>query len=336
MLAVAAMASCAKSELAERPAAAGEVELKLGSTVYGIESRAPFIGTIGNTASLTARVLVSTATGVYFESPGANYVANSTVTFTDEATQQSLSPNAYYPANGDAVYLLGLYPANTWTFNNSTDVTLDFTGNQDIMFATEVSSTKALAQAGNYPVLAFKHQLARYDIKVKGDSEAAEYWGKIKGMELSGGKNGSVPESQCKVTFADGSVTFDGSDPIHFYLVKNGNDYSDTQVGIGAGDADYITLTETETLAAYAMVAPVTFTNQNDYITLKVFTENGKAGGEEVKVKLTDSTGSPYLNVPTTGKVFTITLNFTSTEITPKASVDEWEDNGDKGEQTIQ
>ncbi len=42
MLAVVAMASCSKSELTPRPEVAGDVEIKAGSSVLSIDTKAPY------------------------------------------------------------------------------------------------------------------------------------------------------------------------------------------------------------------------------------------------------------------------------------------------------
>ncbi len=71
LLAVAAMASCSKSELAIRPEVIGDVEIMAKSNALSIDadasSRAPFEGTIDNTNgnSLTAQVLASKTSGNY-------------------------------------------------------------------------------------------------------------------------------------------------------------------------------------------------------------------------------------------------------------------------------
>ena len=64
VLAVAAMASCSKSELVERPVVDGDVAIKLTSEVLTVKQaiKAPFEG-ITATDSLVARVIASTTSG---------------------------------------------------------------------------------------------------------------------------------------------------------------------------------------------------------------------------------------------------------------------------------
>lgn len=67
LLAVAAMASCSKSELAERPNIdGGDVEILAKSTALSISTRAPFEGsTIDATHNLVAKVWATKSKGDY-------------------------------------------------------------------------------------------------------------------------------------------------------------------------------------------------------------------------------------------------------------------------------
>ena len=62
-LAIAAMASCSKTELSNTPD--GSVEIKAKSTALSISTKSPYEGTISSGNPLTAQVLVSKTDGNY-------------------------------------------------------------------------------------------------------------------------------------------------------------------------------------------------------------------------------------------------------------------------------
>lgn len=139
MLAVAAMASCAKSELAERPTAAvvGDVEIVSGSKVAA--TRTPFEGTLNDKAnnSLTAYVYATKLdvdnSNAYVNYKSANLAAQGYMTFVSAAGQDAylkypvaavgfqkedtavpgtyVADPQYYPANDNPLYMVGLVPA---------------------------------------------------------------------------------------------------------------------------------------------------------------------------------------------------------------------------------
>lgn len=138
MLAVAAMASCAKSELAERPTAAvvGDVEIVSGSKVAA--TRTPFEGTLNDKAnnSLTAYVYATKLdvdnSNAYVDYTAANLAAHGYMTFVSDASmtagkypvaavgfqkEDTAAPGTYvadpqyYPANDNPLYMVGLVPA---------------------------------------------------------------------------------------------------------------------------------------------------------------------------------------------------------------------------------
>ena len=343
MLAVAAMASCAKSELAERPATGdGLVELKFNSAA--IETRTPFIGTIGDTETLTAQVLVSTKTNTYFETSGDGFYANGTVTFTDQSTAKGFNnQSVYYPVDDSQLFLVGLYPVNSWTFateNTGASVSHDIDGKTDLMFATEKNTKKsdvvvAAPAQPNYPTLQFKHLLTKYDIVAKaGDDKANENWGKITSIQLVNVKDSSTqPETKCTITFANSAkpVEFSGAGAVDFYMAKGSTTqptvpaYLDTMIGENNDPENYVELADDDTtINAYAIAAPID-PSTNDFITLHVKTTK-HTEGQDVKVYLKKD-GSPVTG-PTNGKTFTITLTFNSTELKVIGEVTDWTDGG--------
>ena len=147
MLAVAAMASCAKSELTERPVVAevGDVEIVSGSQVA---TRAPFEGTLDDKANnkLTAYVYATKLdvanSNAYVDYKSANLAAQGYMTFVSDAAQTSgkypvaavgfqkydnstpavlVADPQYYPSNDNPLYMVGLVPAQ---FDDTTTTTV--------------------------------------------------------------------------------------------------------------------------------------------------------------------------------------------------------------------
>jgi len=339
MLAVVAMASCSKSELSERPVVAGDVEIKAGSTVLGIESRAPYEGETAtlSTYNLTAHVLASTTQGTY-KNGDASWWGESDITFTD-ANQKGFNTPLYYPADATTpVYLFGYYPTSGWTIApDGLTATYAIDGKSDLMTAATATTKKAdvLAITPSYPTLSFQHHLTWLDVKVVaeeitpagGSSDngqaAIDAWGAITGIELVKGQNNAQPANSCTVTFANNNVAFNGTGAIPFYGIDAAGAYQDYKVGETVeGAAKNITLTPTETKAAYAIVAPIDF-NTDDTLSLKVKSEKLTGGTDEIKVPLTmTATGS------TAGKKITITLTFKATAMEVKGEVTGWTDGG--------
>ncbi len=344
MLAVVAMASCSKSELSERPVV-GDVEIKMGSTVLGIESRAPYVSATGENAvasdnKLTAQVLASTTSGTY-KTGDASLLANGTVEFgsgTPTANIVGFTTPVYYPANAATpVHLFGLYPATGWDIvADGLTATYDIDGCSDVMTTAEATTTKAQAQAtpAVYPTLSFTHHLTWLDVKVvaekigeaaDADQAAVKAWGAITGIELVKGQNNAAPINKCKVTFATGVVepVAGSTGNISFYGIDGSGVYQDYKVGETVESvAKNITLTTTPTAAAYAIVAPIEF-NTDDTISLKVKSEKLPGGTDEIKVPLTMTA-----NGSTAGKKITITLTFSATEMKIEGKVTGWTDGG--------
>ena len=331
MLAVVAMASCSKSELSERPVT-GDVEIKMGSTVLGIESRAPYVSAAGENAvssdnKLTAKVLASTEKGKYL-SGDATLWGQGDIEFGSGTTTANIvgfTPALYYPADATKeVHLFGLYPATGWSIA-ADGLTVDYTidGCSDLMTAETATTKKADVQATTpiYPILSFKHLLTKFDVKVVAqDQPAIDAWGAITKIELSKGLNDADPANSCKVTFMDNSVAFSGTGAIPFYGIDATGAYQDYKVGEDA--TKNITLTTTEALAAYSIVAPVELSAGSDVIKLKVYTENQTAG-KEVSVSLKKDPSTPVTG-STAGSEYTITLTFKAIEMEVEGKVTGW------------
>lgn len=355
MLAVVAMASCSKSELAERPIA-GDVEIKMNSVALGIESRAPFVGSIATDNHLTAKVLASTEKGKYLTGDATMW-ADDNIEFgkgTAVTDPVGFNTPVYYPADASKeVHLFGLYPTTGWTVDAADGLTATYTidGCSDIMTAETATTKKSDVQVvspatPSYPKLSFKHLLTKLNVKVvaekigeaaDADQPAVKAWGAITKIELVKGLNEADPQNSCKVTFADNTVVFDGTGVMPFYLASedasNNITYEDVKVGEEVdGSAKNIDLTTTAALAAYSIVAPVEPTSGSDVIKLKVYTEN-QTDGKEVSVSLKKDASTPVTG-STAGKEYTITLTFKATEMLVQGEVTAWTDGG-SGEQDV-
>ncbi len=244
MLAVVAMASCSKSELTTRPEVAGDVEIKAGSTVLAIETKAPYMNELNALdQSLTAYVQITKDLTNYTYKTDAATPANSTllgkgymnfkhngtnvpeVGFYGEEACTTHTPQ-YYPSDGSNIAMVALYPAtvggaNGWDITTDTDcktATFTINGKTDVMAAVAEKSNaseatdinKSTATATNLNMFKFGHKLTLVNIQVYGDAAAATAWGNITGIELKGvydGTNLSTDvNDQIKVTYKDASA----------------------------------------------------------------------------------------------------------------------------------
>lgn len=357
LLAVAAMASCSKSELAERPNIdGGDVEILAKSTALSISTRAPFEGsTIDATHNLVAKVWAtkskgdytgSSTTGSHVPSYNASFKNTDKMTFVDAnkvGFDATVSP-MYFPADADEVYLFGLYPYDlVWTASTTSQQTSAQTlidGKSDIMVARQVMASKSKHQQATpeYPTLAFEHMLTKLIVKVKANDQAAiDAWGAITDITLTGAAGGL--RNQMTVECVDGvastplTATYGLSggsmDPFDFYQMDMTAtpEYTDTAFnGLTPG----VDLTTTATNVAYVLVAPLSTPNTSkDDFTIEVKTKNHTTA-YEVKINLLDATNADYA-LSTKGKYFEITLTFKATEIQAQATVAAWENGGNGG-----
>lgn len=221
MLAVAAMASCAKSELTTRPdMPVGDVEIVSGSKV---ETRTPFEGTLDDEANnaLTAYVYATKLdvdnSNAYVSYAAANLAAEGFMTFvsanvvdasskypvaavgfqkynTDTPPVLVADPQ-YYPSNDNPLYMVGLIPAvkDDWTMDTDSKVaTHAIDGKTDIMAAAVTKMNdgtsdikKTTATATVYPAFNFKHKLTLVNVKAYTPTQKEQAaWGKITKIDL--------------------------------------------------------------------------------------------------------------------------------------------------------
>ena len=348
LLAVAAMASCSKSELADRPDNT-PVEIAVNGINVTAQSRAPFEGSIASDNTLLAKVLVSKTTKSYTTIWNT---ADDQMLFSDDnATQVGFQTTpAYFPTDGSDVYLIGFYPSTGWNnvangvSSNNFDYVID--GKSDVMYAKEQKTNKAEAQAGTYPTLEFNHQLTQLVIKVQAENEAAAAattaggWGKITDISIVKA-NKKVIQPVLRVNATNGSVTFrseensDGEElelaSLPCYIVDEDGTFTDnvfTSIEM-TYPTDANAATFEAPAVAYSLVRPVTTANVvKDHYTLLVKTES-EPNGREILVTLNTSDATPVaFESPTTGYAFNITLTFKATDIEAKATVTAWKQGG--------
>lgn len=345
LLAVAAMASCSKSELADRPDNT-PVEIAVSGVNVKAASRAPFQGAIASDNTLLAKVLVSKTTKSYTTIWNT---ADDQMLFADDNTTQvgfQTTP-AYFPTDGSDVYLIGFYPSTGWNnisnsaASNNFDYIID--GKSDVMYAKEKKTNKAEAQAGTYPTLEFNHLLTQLVIKVQAENEAAAAattaggWGKVTDIAILKANKKDIPPvlrvnvTNDAVTFRSDEITDEALASLPCYIVDESGEFTDNVfVPIEmAYPTDATAATFEAPAVAYSLARPVTTANVvKDHYTLLVKTES-EPDGREIPVTLKTNDATPVaFESPTTGYAFDITLTFKATDIEAKATVTAWKQGG--------
>lgn len=329
VLALLTLASCSKSELANRPVVENDmVEIMATSKALTIETRAPFEGQIASDNILTAVVLGSTTTADY-----TTRYCDGTITFADDTNAKGFDTTPkYYPVSDATVYFCALYPTALADWKDiATTAKYTFDGKTDVMAAAEKEGKKSTAMAGTHPSFEFKHLLTKLIVKVKAHDEAAQnVWGDITGITLVKAMNGDVFDT-AEVTLATGAAATGTAafsnpavDGMAFYRIDAAA-YTDNAVD----DADNkIALTTTAEEVAYSLVAPIIADNDAKHITLKVDTKLGETvTTKEVSFdlyKVNDTDEALPFTGDTQGKAFEITLTFKATEIVATATVTDW------------
>lgn len=324
MMAVAALASCAKEE-GNTPAPVDNNEITLVSNTVNAMTKAPVKD--GGLTGL-AKVLASETSGNYSTLYAGRTEQNTYINFAGASTEKGFVENngttlapAYYKDATSPVYLFGFYPS-TWIFS-SNNYTCTFDGKTDVMFAPEISVTKSTEVSRR--TMTFQHLLTKLDVKAKLSEGTADSWGKITSITLEAEKNQVAIANTALPTNADTRTGFNysGSQSIPFYVWEAGGNYTDKAVSDAAMPTN-----DTEINVAYTLCAPVDADgNTGSEYTLHIVTSNG--GTHNVDINLLQSDNSTNFTGSTSGYQFTIILNFQSTEITATATVAEWKDGGE-------
>mgnify|MGYP001667781184 CR=1 FL=1 len=332
VLALLTLASCSKSELANRPVVENDmVEIMATSKALTIETRAPFEGSIASDNTLTAVVLGSTTSADY-----STTYCDGEMTFTDDnITPVSFATSQYYPVSDATVYFCALYPTALADWKDiATTAKYTFDGKTDVMAAAEVSGKKSTAMAGTNPSFEFKHLLTKLVVKVKAENENAQnVWGDITGISLVKANNSSVFDT-AEVTLATGAAATGtafsnaAADGMAFYHIDAAATPAYTDNAVDATD-NKIELTTDAVAAAYSLVAPIIAENGVKHFTLSVDTKLGETvTTKEVsfdlyKAKVGEEDPAVFSG-DTQGKAFEVTLTFKATEIVATATVTDW------------
>lgn len=319
LVAVLGFAACTPEN--ENPMGDGNDEIKLQMTQLNIETRAPYMAQEPSAQTpLLARVLCSQTQGDYaVEIDGVdngfiNFTAASTA--TSFCTKNGTETPKFFPAGVNKAYLVGLYPAETWTKNGGTAAQFTFNGSHDVMFAPEDTTVKR----GVVGTLAFDHKLTKINIQLRAvDSASIAPWGKIENIALTG-VGANQPNQQVEISFADGKATFSDQVASLSCYGTDGTAYADTAY------AGTTALTTTPTTVAYTICEPVDATGgtTNEY-TLTV--TSSTMGDVDVPFSLTSNTDDEFTG-NTAGYAFTVTLSFSAVEIQAQATVTPWDEQG--------
>ena len=182
----------------------------------------PYQGTTPSTSNvLDASVWFSTTSGTYEAGAVANTLPRHTeVRFNSSGTVYPESDVLLYPESG-TVYCVGLYPysASEWTNtdasgeSSNTHASHIIDGSKDLMFASQVSGTKASPISSS---LAFTHQLTWLKINVIAEEASAiTSWGNVTNITVTspGNKltvNLSAGTASCNSTTTN-ITAFEGS-----------------------------------------------------------------------------------------------------------------------------
>ncbi len=299
-------------------------EIKLQMTQLSIDTRAPYMATTPSAdAPLLARVLCSQTKGDYnAEIEEANN--NGFMNFTAASTETSfclkdgttITPKSF-PRGVNNVYLVGLYPAETWTKNAGTSASFEFDGSDDIMFAPETVTTRGEEPA--IGTLAFGHKMTKINIQLRAvDNASIVPWGEIENIALTG-VGANQPNQQVEISFADGKATFSDQVASLRCYGMDGTDYTDEAYAATA-------LTTTPTTVAYTICEPVDATGgETDEYTLTV--TSSTKGDVPVSFSLTNTENAEFTG-NTAGYAFTVTLSFSAVEIQAQATVTPWDEQG--------
>lgn len=379
LLAVAAMVSCTQNEMDQKEVSGNQVEIKLTPNVGTVaQTRTSYDVTVPTaTDSLAAVVLVSTVPNLY--NPANNTLLNSgsyRVSFKDATTPTGfsdagtgLATPVYYPANGDEVYMWGLYPYGKITVATPYNVgewqmtaagstaNYTFTGKEDVMVTKEIKSDKGEATTAiNYAntKLEFSHLLTKLVVKAKGDAAAKTAFGAITDITLVG-VSSATPTSNIKNKVAislatdntlasAATVSFGGAEasfPFYAYDITTDptapKQLDNAFAGLGAAttpvafDVPSSTDYPAGQFIAYSMVQPIeTVVAGSTAYILNVKTENGETNGFNVPVVLMDNnTPAAQFAGSTVSKTFTISLTFKAAEIKSIVAVGAWTPQGD-------
>ena len=259
-------------------------------------------------------------------------------------SNQLLRDGLVYPANNANVYFIGLHPNTGWSANtngtSNTSTSYDFHGNEDLLYAPEVSGNLPASVATptpTQPLLHFFHLLTWLRVKVFAeDASVASSWGKLTDLKLTGQQTtltidlSSVPDISSGV-FATmqgnvaSKVSISGSTSDLSFFARGEDTAFSTQYPSGQE------LSTSSTEVAYILCAPVPATGggvgsrTNEYV-LELSTENRSGVTVNVDLKTASDT---WFTGSTMGHQFMIELRLCAGGyISASATVTDWATGG--------
>lgn len=300
MLALAALASCSSEEVLNEPVDNGErVPINLRAGVVQVETKGA-IESIPSSGLNNVVFVKSDNTSAMDWTNATKYTASiasgGAVTFT--------AGTLYYPINKDEKsFLVGYYPESIGTHANETVTIGDaqFTGQEDIMFAAELSGSKGTPITGTAQ---FQHQLSQLKFTLtKGDG--FDDTNKVKAITVKG---------TCKPTALDlktGKLTY-AATPAPLTITDNN--------GI-AVSTDGTECTQT------VLIQAVEASGSDLTITLDIELTDG--------TKIEDVAVSG-ITKPTASQSHNVTLTFKQKEIAANAEISKWTPSSVTGTGTVE
>ncbi|WP_288208138.1 fimbrillin family protein [uncultured Parabacteroides sp.] len=260
------------------------VEIKLNAGVMEITSKAA----IEKGKGFTAKVIASATTKDY-SSPLWTKTNAGNITVADGGNV-TFSPEQYYPADGSTIYMIGIAPQPENAISNGT-VNYTITGDEDIMFAEEISGKKK-EDTPTSKELQFKHLLTQLKIQVIAENQdAIDAWGTITSIQ--------VLDAATELNLDLGGTIAEASDPKKKALDLNG---FSTEMDIPSDNAKD---------AGYCMLLPL----NNSVYKILVKTSKNDTGVTIPPANLTKLDAST---------AYTIKLTFKSTNVVVTATAGEW------------
>ena len=296
-----------------------------------VETRSPFEGTVpSEQEALDALVCVST-TEFSFPSDGADGTTDGTIgkhlNVQFQSGSSQLVNGAYYNKNSIRnVYFIAMHPKSGWSFTDNTNVSFEFNGSHDVMFAPHTTG-KYLEQT---PVLKFEHLLTWIKLEIKAESEdVAEAWGPLQEVSIESRNHISFDINK---EFRPEDVGFSNDHSLMFY--RKGSDPDEVFPGTGG-----YTMETTSKDIAYVLCAPVTATekdegayeqNNQNIIRTPEYHINVRSSKRNVRIPIDLKTAAnSYFSGNTMGKQFTLSLTFLmGNNIAVSARITDWETGG--------
>lgn len=284
---------------------------------------------------------------------GGKVAIHTTATFRSGDPQ--LLSAAIYGKDGDAappVYFVAFHP-NGWTTpgdeSEGTVATYTFDGNDDVMFAPQVSGHYATAYDAS-PELYFRHLLTWLRIEMKAENETvSNSWGPLKSITIR--SNSTVTVDLTSDAYNAGEykfndITFSGETDMNFYRTGEEKVFEGSEMTVRKvftddvfpesrgylipGKPDGTTEDIDPEEVAYVMCAPVNATKKKvvdgeDVLSEEyVITITTEKRAVTIPVDLQEEAGTPYVG-STRRKQFTLSLLFKmGNTVSVATSVKDW------------